>query len=159
MPNSHFVPAPGNYGEIYVLASRELPATVITASTTNTFPIPISASPVAAFKALLFYKGGRLEVMGAGTPSFAGTTTARVIKRSSAGTVTALSESVTLTTGAGGVQFTKYIFPILTTATDAALTISPNDGDSLCVEVTAGAGAVTTQPTSVGVGIRLAVLR
>ena len=159
MPNSHFVPAPGNYGEVYVKASRELPATVITASATNTFPLPLSASPVSAFKSLLYYKGGRIEVMGSATPDFAGVTTARVVKRSTAGVVTALSESVTLTTGAGGAQFTKYIFPILPTATDAALTISPNDGDSLCVQVTAGAGTVTTQPANVGVGIRLAVLR
>jgi hypothetical protein len=57
------------------------------------------------------------------------------------------------------MQFTKYIFPILTSATEANLTISPNDGDSLCIEVTAGAGTVTTQPANVGAAIKLAVLR
>jgi len=159
MATSHFVPAPGNFGENYVLACRELPATVVTASTTNRFPVPIPASQVSSFKELLYYKGGRLEVMGVATPSFAGTTTARVVKRSSAGTITALSDSVTLVTGVSGVQFTKYIFPILTSATESALTISPNDGDSLCVEVTAGAGTVTTQPANVGAAIKLAVLR
>ena len=159
MATSHFVPAPGNFGENYVLACRELPATVVTASTTNTFPVPIPASQVSSFKELLYYKGGRLEVMGSQTPAFAGTTTARVVKRSSGGTITALSDSVTLTTGSGGGQFTKYIFPILTSATAANLTISPNDGDSLCVEVTAGAGTVTTQPLNVGAAIKLAVLR
>lgn len=156
MPTTHFVPAPGNYGETYIAVGRTLPTAVIGASATVRHVMPVPASQITAFKELLFYKGGQLEVGGAAVSSFAGAVTARMVKRVTGGTIVPLSASVTITTGT--TAFDKWVFPVLTTATQADLTIRPNDGDSLCVEITA-TSTVTTQPADVVVCCKLAVLR
>ena len=156
MANSHFVPAPGNFGEQYLLSCRTLPTAVISASATVRHYMPLCASPVSGFPELLYFKGGQLQVGGSATSSFAGTVTARVVKRNSAGTVTPMSASVTLTTGItlGGVA----TFTLSSSVTDADRTIRPNDGDTIAIEVTASS-TVATQPADVQAGVKLCVLK
>jgi hypothetical protein len=157
MPNSHFNPKAGDFGEQHIAVSRTLPTAVITASNTVRHFMPITASELSLepYTDLYFYKGGAL-VFGGTASSTAGTVTARVVKRNAAGTIIPLSSTRTIPTGTGtGVVLT---FPILTTATDDIKTIRPSAGDSLAIEVTASAG-VTTQPADVQAAIKLAVVR
>ena len=157
MPNSHFNPKAGDFGEQHIALSRTLPTAVITASGTVRHFMPITASELSLepFTDLYFYKGGALVVGGA-TSSTAGTVTARVVKRNAAGTIIPMSATRTIPSGtAAGAVLT---FPILATATDDIKTIRPSAGDSVAIEVTATAG-VTTQPGDVQAAIKLAVGR
>jgi hypothetical protein len=154
-----FNPAPGNYGEEYIALTRTLPTAVITAANTVRHMMPITAAPVALANQteMLYYKGGAL-VIGGTAPSFTQTTTARVVKRSVGGTITPLSAPVTI--ASGQAQFSVLVFPLLPTATDTDLTIRPQAGDTVLIEVTNGpSGTVTTQPGDVQAGLKFAVLR
>lgn len=157
MTATHFNPKPGDFGEQHIALSRELPANPITASNTVRHYLPIVASEIAlsSMSEMLYYKGGAL-VFGGTTPTLAGATTARMVKRLAAGTIVPLSATVTIASG----QATGSVlaFPILNTATDNDRTIRPNSGDTLLVEITT-AGAVSQQPTSVLASAKLAVLR
>jgi hypothetical protein len=154
---SSFMPKPGDFGEQHVVVSRTLPTAVITATNTVRHIMPIVGSEIAVDRMhdLYFYKGGSLTVGGPAS-STAGTVTARIVKRNSAGTFTNLSGTVTIPTGTGAGSV--LVFPILATATGDQRTIRPNSGDTLWVEVVATAG-VTTQPGDVQAAVKLAVLR
>lgn len=159
MSVTHFVPAPGHYGETYLSACATLPTTVISAAGTARHYLPMPAAEVTLGnqKELLYYKGGALTFGGTAS-STSGAVTARVVKRNSAGTITALSSTVTIPSGTGTGSI--LAFPILTTATDNDKTLRPNDGDTIAVEVTqAGGGSVSTQPANVTAAVKLAVLR
>lgn len=157
MPNSHFNPKAGDFGEQHIAVSRTLPTAVIGASATVRHYMPITASELSLepYTDLYFYKGGAL-VFGGAASNTAGTVTARVVKRNSANTITPLSATVTIPSGTTlGAVLT---FPILTTATDDVKTLRPSAGDTLAIEVTASS-TVTTQPGDVQAAIKLAVVR
>lgn len=157
MPNSHFNPKAGDFGEQHVALSRTLPTAVIGASATVRHYMPLTASELSLepYTDLYFYKGGAL-VFGGATSNTAGTVTARVIKRNSAGTIIPISATRTIPSGTAlGAVLT---FPILTTATDDIKTIRPSAGDTIAIEVTASS-TVTTQPGDVQAAIKLAVVR
>lgn len=157
MANSHNLPYPGDFGEEQFAVTRTLPATIITAEATVRHFLPIVANEVSRHPAILYYKGGAWT-QGSATSDFTGATTARIVKRSSAGTITPLSATVSLTDGE--TAGTVLVFPILSTATDIHKTIRPSSGDSLAIEVTnASGGTVTTQPGDVQVGVLLAKVR
>lgn len=159
MSLTHFVPAPGNYGETYIASCGNLPSTVISAGATvrHFLPIPASEITFSGRSEMLFYKGGALTFGGTASAT-TGAVTARVVKRNSAGTITPLSNTVTIPNGTGtGVILA---FPVSTTASDRDKTILPNSGDTLAIEVTqAGGGSVSTQPANVSAAVKLAVLR
>lgn len=157
MANTDFRPAAGNFGEVYICSTRALPTTVIGASATVRHFLPIPAAEITASNQteMLYYKGGAL-VFGGTASSTAGTVTAKVVKRNSAGTITSLSSTVTIPSGTGTGAI--LAFPILTTVTDDQRTIRPNAGDTIAVEVTASS-TVTTQPGDVQAAVKLAVLR
>lgn len=152
-----FTPAAGNFGEEYITVSRTLPTAVISASATVRHMMPLVASEITTANQteLLYYKGGALTFGGTAS-STAGTVTARIVKRNSAGTITPLSSTVTIPSGTtlGAV----LAFPVLATATDDQRTIRPNAGDTVLVEVTASS-TVSTQPGDVQAAVKLAVLR
>lgn len=157
MANSDFRPAAGNFGEVYIAATATLSANPITASSTQDHYIPIPAAEVTAANQteMLFYKGAALTFGGTAS-STAGTVTAQMFKRSSGGTFTAISNTVTIPTGTGAGAI--LAFPILTTATDNARTLRPNAGDTLVCRIVASS-TVSTQPTNVRCAAKLAVLR
>lgn len=158
MAVTKFNPAPGNFGESYIALSRTLPTAVVTAANTVRHIMPMTAAEVnfANQTEMLYYKGGAL-VIGGAAASITGTTTARVVKRNAAGTITPLSGNATI--AGNQAQFSVINFPILATATDADKTIRPNMGDNLLIEITNTAGAVTTQPGDVQAAVKVAVLR
>lgn len=157
MPNSHFNPKAGDFGEQHIAVSRTLPTAVIGASSTVRHYMPLTASELSTepHTDLYFYKGGAL-VFGGAASDTAGTVTARVIKRNTAGTIIPLSATRTIPSGTtlGAV----LNFPILSTATDTIKTIRPSAGDTLAIEVTA-TSTVTTQPGDVQAALKLAVVR
>ncbi|MFO0240302.1 hypothetical protein [Gemmatimonas sp.] len=159
MAISHFVPAPGNYGENYIAVGRTLPATAITAAGTIRHFIGVPASPLTATgrSELLYFKGGALTFGGTAS-STTGAVTARIVKRLSGGTIVPISGTVTIPTGTGtGVVLAV---PLLAVASDNDLTLKPNAGEALAVEITqAGGGTVATQPGDVQVAVKMAVLR
>lgn len=156
MANSHFAPAPGNFGETYIVTSRTLPTTTIGASSTVRHYLALPASAVSGFPNLFYFKDASLVVGGSATSSFAGTVTARIVKRNSAGTITAMSASTTIATGitlGGTVDMT-----LSSSISDTDRTVRPNSGDTVAVEITASS-TVTTQPADVQAAIRFTVLR
>lgn len=159
MAMTAFSPAPGNFGEEYCYMTRTLPTAVITAANTVRHMMPIGAAEVTAANQteMVYYKGGAL-VIGGTAPSFTQATTARVVKRSSGGTITPLSSTVTIANGQA--QFSVLPFPLLATATDNDRTVRPHAGDTVLIEVTnAATGTVSTQPGDVQAALKFAVLR
>lgn len=157
MANTDFRPAAGNFGEVYGFACAVLPANPFTASGTANHYIPVPAAEVSASNQteMLYYKGAALTFGGTAS-STAGTVTAQIMKRSSGGTFTAVSNTVTIPSGTGAGAI--LAFPLLATATDNERTLRPNAGDTLVCRIVASS-TVTTQPTNVYVAAKLAVLR
>ncbi len=157
MAITDFRPVAGNFGEEYITSTRTLPATVLSASATIRHYMPLVAADVtlANNTEILYYKGGAL-VFGGTASSTAGTVTARVVKRNSGGTITALSSTVTIPSGTtvGAI----LAFPVLTTATASTKTIRPNAGDTIAIEFTCSS-TVSTQPGDVQAAVKLCVLR
>jgi hypothetical protein len=156
MANSHFLAHAGNFGEVYSVFQRTLPTTVVGAAATVRHVLPIAGSAVTAFPNLFYFKDGSVCIGGAAM-SLTGTTTARAVKRNSAGTITPLSGSVTISGTAA--QFTIHHFPNDATISDGDRTIRPNSGDLLLVEFTNAAGVLTTQPGDVQAAVRVTVLK
>ena len=156
MANSHFLAYPGNFGEEYVVLQRTLPTTVLGAAATVRHVLPTVGSAVSAFPNLLYFKDGSLAIGGAAM-SITGTTTARAVKRSSAGVITALSGSVTIS--GTSAQFSVHHFPNDAAISDSDRTIRPNSGDLVLVEFTNAAGVLTTQPGDVQASVRCTVLK
>lgn len=154
---SHFNPAAGNFGEVYIAACANLAANPITASGTQNHYVPVPAAEVTASNQteMLYYKGAAITFGGTAS-STAGTVTAQIMKRDSGGSFTAISNTVTIPSGTGAGAI--LAFPLLATATDSQRTIRPNAGDTLVCRIVASS-TVATQPTNVSVAAKLAVLR
>lgn len=157
MAITDFRPAAGNFGEQYIAACAPLAANPITASGTQNHFIPVPAADVTAANQteLLFYKDAAITFGGTAS-STAGTVTAQMFKRNSAGTFTPISNTVTIPTGTGAGVI--LALPLLPTAREDERTLRPNAGDTLVCRIVA-TSTVTTQPTNVFVAAKLAVLR
>ncbi len=153
-----FKPRPGSYGETHCVLNKTVTATPITSGGTVQHYVAVpQAESVALGRGpnIFFYKDATLALLSGTAPAFTGTVTVQVVKRTTAGVVTPLSATASLTTGAA--QFTQLRFGPLAGVTDAQRTI--NEGEVIGLQIVNAGGTVSTQPGAIDFSLRLAVLR
>lgn len=157
MADTSFKAKPGSAGETYINVNETVTATPFASGATVTHwrPLPQSDINVQGRTNRYFYRDAVVAFPSATTPTFTGTVTARVVKRTAAGGVVNLSGLANITTGQA--QFSTLRFPPLATVTDGQRTVEENEW--IGVQIVNSGGSVSQQPGAVMFDIRLAILR